>query len=108
MHHEQTKQSLAQSRTRRIAAAILAVALIVVCWLSYTAISQTLSEQGAASIRAAILDASMQCCAIEGSFPTSLKYLENEYGLAINHGDYIVTYEVYAANIAPNVTVAPR
>ncbi|WP_102379880.1 hypothetical protein [Raoultibacter timonensis] len=108
MHHEQTKQSLERSRRRRLIAAIIAAALIVLCWFAYTAISQNLREQGAASIRTAILDASMQCCAIEGSYPISLKHLEAEYGLTINHEDYIVTYEAYAANIAPSVTVVPR
>lgn len=108
MHREQTQQSIARSRRRWIVAAIAVVALVAACFFAYAAIEQNLREQGAASIRTAILDASMQCCAIEGSYPTSLKHLEDEYGLAINHDDYIVTYEAYAANIAPSVTVAPR
>ncbi|WP_139650741.1 hypothetical protein [Raoultibacter phocaeensis] len=108
MLHERTQQSIARSRRRRIVAAIVVVALAIACWFAYGAVSQNLREQGAASIRTAILDASMQCCAIEGSYPASLKHLEDEYGLAINHDDYIITYEVYAANIAPSVTVAPR
>lgn len=103
-----TKQDIARSRRRKVVAAIIVVALAVTCWFAYGAVSSTLREQGAASIRTAILDASMQCCAIEGSYPTSLKHLEDEYGLVINHDDYIINYEVFAANIAPSVVVVPR
>ncbi len=50
----------------------------------------------------------MQCAAIEGSFPTSLAYLEDNYDLRVNHDDYVVIYEVLASNTAPSVVVMPR
>ena len=50
----------------------------------------------------------MQCCAIEGSYPASLQHLEDSYGLAINHDEYIVTYEAFADNVVPSVVVVPR
>ena len=65
-------------------------------------------DQGAASIRSTILDAAMQCAAIEGSFPTNLAYLEDNYDLRVNHDDYVIIYEVLASNTVPSVVVMPR
>ena len=50
----------------------------------------------------------MQCAAIEGSFPTNLAYLEDNYDLRVNHDDYVIIYEVLASNTAPSVVVMPR
>jgi hypothetical protein len=54
------------------------------------------------------MSAAVRCCAIEGSYPLTLKHLEESYGLKINHRDYIITYEAYASNVAPSVVVVPR
>ena len=45
---------------------------------------------------------------MEGAYPSSLRHLEEEYGLSINTEDYQVTYEVFAANVMPSVVVVPR
>jgi hypothetical protein len=54
------------------------------------------------------MNAAIRCCAIEGSYPLSLSRLEEDYGLRINHDDYVITYEAYASNMAPSVVVVPR
>ncbi len=85
---------------------VAAVAAIVAACVR--AVTDMTREQGSASLRAAVLDAAMQCCAIEGSYPSSLAYLEEHYGLVVNRDDYAVTYESYAANVPPSVRVVPR
>ena len=72
------------------------------------ACQDVLREQGAAALHDTILNSAKQCCAIEGSYPKSLKHLEEDYGLTINHNDYIVSYEYFAGNIMPSVVVTPR
>ena len=49
-----------------------------------------------------------QCCAIEGAYPSSLAYLEENYGLVVNRSDYAITYEVFADNVMPNVVVLAK
>ena len=94
---------------RRAIVPVAAVAAIVAaCALGGRAVTDMTREQGAASLRAAVLDAAMQCCAVEGSYPSSLAYLEEHYGLVVNRDDYAVTYESYAANVPPSVRVVPR
>lgn len=108
MYHELTKQEI-RRRTRKRMAGLLAIVLVVVLvWLSSNAIGASLREQGELSVRNAILNSAKQCCAIEGSYPSSLEHLEQSYGLRVNRGDYVITYEVFAENIMPSVVVVPR
>jgi hypothetical protein len=60
-----------------------------------------ITEQG---IRRAVI----QCYAIEGAYPPSIEYLENNYGVQIDHEQYFVYYESYAENIMPDVIVREK
>lgn len=94
---------------RRIALAALAVivaAALVAAALA--AMRASTLEQGAQSAREAVLNAAMQCCAVEGSYPSTIEHLEEHYGLSVNHDDYIIMYEAFASNVMPSVTVVPR
>lgn len=108
MYHPRTGQR-AQREHRRTTG--LLAALVVVVILAFAALPflhQNLKEQGAEALRQSILSTAMQCCAVEGAYPSSLRHLEEEYGLSINTEDYQVTYEVFAANVVPSVVVVPR
>lgn len=56
----------------------------------------------------AVLRSAVECYCVEGAYPESLGYLEENYGLNVNHRDFIVTYEVFASNVAPDVRVLVR
>lgn len=49
--------------------------------------------------------AAVHCYAIEGQYPESVVYLEENYGLRIDHDRYIVHYDIFADNIMPEITV---
>ncbi|WP_080799630.1 hypothetical protein [Arabiibacter massiliensis] len=108
MYRERTAQQRKRRRNVRWAALALVLALAVGGWFAAGAIGQNLREQGAASVRDAILDSAKQCCAIEGAYPASLEHLEQGYGLRVNRSDYVITYEVFADNVMPSVVVVPR
>lgn len=55
----------------------------------------------------AIRRASVQCYSIEGRYPPSVEYLEDNYGIVIDRGRYNVFYDGWAANIMPDITVLP-
>ncbi len=102
-------QTKRQKRIRRRIVILVVFALVVaLSWFAYTTITADLKEQGAVSVRNAILNSAKQCCAIEGAYPSSLSYLEQNYGLSINHQDYLITYEVFAENVMPTVVVLLR
>lgn len=103
-----TKQQRRKRTIKRLAAGALLILLVVGIWHAYAQISAGLREQSELSVRNSILNTAKQCCAIEGSYPVSLAYLEENYGLVINKNDYVVTYEVFASNVMPSVVVLAR
>ena len=108
MYHEITRRDRIRKR-RRLVAVLVACALVAgALALAITVARINSREQGVTALRQSILSAAVRCCAVEGSYPMSLDKLEEDYGLRVNHNDYIITYEAYASNIAPSVVVIPR
>lgn len=108
MYHELTKDQV-RKRTRKRMAGLAAFVLVVALILGASnAAGAVLREQGELSVRNAILDSAKQCCAVEGGYPASLAYLEENYGLVVNRDDYTITYEVFADNVMPNVVVLAK
>lgn len=63
--------------------------------------------EGADTLRNAIAQASVQCYAIEGRYPPSVEYLEEQYGIRIDRERFNVFYDGFASNIMPEITVFP-
>lgn len=108
MYHEITDKELGRRRRKHIIMAVVVVAACVAVCLGYFAVRANARTQGAKALKESILSAARQCCAIEGSFPSTLEHLEENYGLTINHDDYIVSYEWFAGNVTPSVVVTAR
>ena len=108
MFHEITDSKLEHRKRRRTIVVAVLAALVVVAVIVGMVIRQNSREQGAMALRKSIANAAARCCAVEGSYPASLSYLEEKYGVVVNTQDYVVTYEAYASNIAPTVVVVPR
>lgn len=101
-----SEKTLAQKkRKKRLMFALCFVVVLALGFFGFKAIDAGLKEQGQMSVRNAILNTAKQCCAIEGAYPSSLSYLEENYGLVVNHNDYVITYEVFAENVMPSVVV---
>lgn len=86
------------------------VALVVVVCVAMAVVRAQVhaTEQGTAALRTSILDASAQCAAVEGAYPSSLDHLIEAYGIRFDPEVYDVRYEVFADNIAPTVQVIRR
>ena len=108
MYHELTYEELARRRRMRVIYAILAVLIVSNLIFAATVSRSIARDQATASVRQAVVAAAVQCCAIEGSYPAQLSHLESEYGLVINHNDYVVQYEWLGDNVPPSVVVRPR
>lgn len=108
MYHEKTPKDIRDQKRKIILFVAGALFVIVVCLLVSFRISTGLLKQGEVSLQDAILSSAKQCCAIEGSYPPSLEYLEQNYGLVVNREKYIITYSIFAENILPNVIVSAK
>ena len=95
-------------RLRRVVCALLVVT-VVACLVFAALLSRDIArEQSAHTVRDSVIQAAVQCCAVEGSYPSSLSHLEEKYGLVINEDDYVVNYEWLGDNVPPSVVVRAR
>ena len=84
------------------------LALVVLFSKGLTSVEETNEEQQFKSLEQAIVRSAVHCYAVEGAYPSDLKYLEENYQLEIDKDTYIVHYEVMASNIVPDITVIAR
>ena len=56
----------------------------------------------------AVREAIMTCYAVEGAYPESVEYLQENYRLAYDEERYLVNIESFAANRSPDVYVVER
>lgn len=108
MYHELTYRDIARSKRNRIIIAVVALVLFAALAVATLVAADIGREQGALTLRESVLDAAKQCCAVEGSYPSSLSHLEQRYGLVVNRAVYDVRYEWLGDNLIPSVVVTPR
>ncbi|MBQ9250327.1 MAG: hypothetical protein IJ179_08155 [Oscillospiraceae bacterium] len=86
---------------------LLALVILVLCTAVWKP-GRDLSEESAAAIQEAVQRTARQCYVVEGVYPPSLSYLEENYGLQVNTKDFYVTYEAFASNLPPTVHVTSK
>lgn len=100
-----------RKKNRGYRGTIITVALFALAVLAFLTLLNAVSGKSeleqAAYLEKAIRRAVITCFAIEGRYPSSLKYLEDNYGLQpmLFHDQYIVSYTAYASNIFPDIAV---
>lgn len=88
----------------------VAGALAAIClWcVAVPASGEDMSEESAKAVKEAVDRCALQCYVVEGAYPVSLEYLEENYGLQINDQMFYVSYEIFATNVPPAVKVIRR
>ena len=98
-----------QNRLPVILLVLAAIAAAVLVWYFASTVSaRDISDESAAAIRDAIQRSALQCYAVEGVYPPTLEYLEENYGLQVNTRDFYIRYDIFASNIAPEITVTGK
>ncbi len=84
---------------------VLVFALIIVIAIAATRdIGKNTEAESLSIVENSIRRAAITCYAQEGSYPQSIDYLKENYGLYLSD-DYVVHYDIFASNIMPNITV---
>ena len=91
-----------------IVIAVIIVLAVAIFGRTNKVSSQHMAEGSAAALEAAVQRSALQCYVVEGIYPTDLSYLEEHYGLQVNHEDFYISYDVFASNLPPDVRVTPR
>lgn len=100
------KQHFGTSSVREvILPVVIFAALILMLWGGLNHISQNTREEQLRTAQQAVRRAAVQCYALEGSYPPDLNYLEQHYGLIIDHNRYLVHYQSLGSNLMPQIAV---
>lgn len=68
-------------------------------------VTQTTQKEQFKATKQAIIRAAVHCYAVEGAYPPTLSYLEEQYGLLIDYDKYMVDYSCFASNLMPDITI---
>ena len=92
-----------------IIALVLAAVILIAAVLAWAGArtKDNMAEQ-TGSIRDTVYARALQCYVIEGAYPMSLGYLEENYGLTLNKDDFLIVYTPYAENLPPEIKVIDR
>lgn len=93
------------SALRRFLPPVVIIALAALLFYGLGRVSHTSEQEQKATIERAVQKSLTNCYAVEGAYPASLSYLEEHYGLIIDHDKYVVDYQTIGANIRPAVLV---
>lgn len=91
-----------------IAAAILFVALMIGFVLVINMVTSSSGDQEIRLVEDAVRNAALTCYAVEGAYPDDLEYLRENYHLAYNEEKYVVSYDAFASNLMPSISVTER
>ena len=98
-----------KGRGKPIAVLVVLIIVVLIClgvWIYKSAADE--SSERIRSITDAINERTLQCYVIEGAYPESLSYLEENYGLTVNKEAYRIVYIPVAENLPPTVKVIER
>jgi len=79
------------------------VMIMVVLGLRQT--DESSSAEGLRILEDSIRRAVVMSYAIEGRYPASIEYIEENFGIYIDRTKYVVHYSIFASNILPDITV---
>lgn len=71
-------------------------------------VESTTSDEQAKSLEKAVRRSVAQCYAVEGTYPPSLDYLKEHYGLIYDDKAFYIDYTAIGSNIMPDITILPR
>ncbi len=78
--------------------------IIIIVAIAINDVNKNTESESLSIAERSIRRAAITCYAQEGSYPESIDYLKENYGLFLSD-EYIVHYDMFASNIMPNITV---
>lgn len=81
------------------------VGLFVLFLGGIRSVGDTAESKQLESLETALRRSVAQCYAVEGSYPASLDYLKEHYGLSYDESKFLVDYESFGGNLMPEITI---
>lgn len=80
-------------------------AVFCVFWFGISSVSTKTDEEEIQTLEQAVMRGVTYCYASEGSYPESLNYLKENYGLFYDEEKYFIDYQPLGSNIMPYITI---
>lgn len=87
---------------------LLMAVILVASFQAVQNVAMDRNEDRSKAIETVLLQAAVQCYALEGSYPQNLEYLKENYGIILDDAHYYYFYDIQGANIAPKIAVIKR
>ncbi len=87
---------------------LAAVLLLSLVLAAADGIGQAARAHGRTQLEIALRRAAVACYAAEGVYPPDVAWLQDHYGIQIDHRRYAVDYQIFAENLMPSITVLER
>lgn len=84
------------------------IVLIVIALNGLQDISDKTSDSQRESLESALERSIAHCYALEGTYPPSLDYIKEHYGLIYDENRFFVDYQSIGSNIMPDVTIIEK
>lgn len=84
------------------------VAFIIFFISGINTVDESTASEQAKSLESAVRRSVAQCYAVEGTYPPSLDYLKEHYGLIYDTDKFYIDYTAIGSNIMPDITILPR
>ena len=108
IYHDRPRATPAQRARRIIAILVAAVVVLLLCVILFTRLDLDMNRQAIESLRQNVTEACVQCYAIEGAYPVSVSYLEQNYGVRYDGAKYTVSLDSGSKNELPAVQITLR
>lgn len=86
---------------------IFFICFILIFLIGLQSVTNSTTREQLVSLERTIRKDVIHCYATEGTYPPSLDYLKEHYGLAYNEKLFFVDYISIGSNIMPDITVIP-
>ena len=84
---------------------VIFLVLVTVFMFALANISESTTDRQQEALENAITRSIVNCYCVEGTYPPSLSYLSDHYGLTYDKELFFVDYQAIGSNIFPDVTI---
>jgi len=103
------KKEIDLRKISTIVLTILITSVMVYLVASMLQFGRDVSDERTERMEEILREAAIQCFALEGAFPPTLAYLQENYGIILDRTHFYYFYEVsFGSNNMPDIIVTPK
>ena len=108
IYHDRPRVSTARKAIRVTAVLVACAVILLLGVILFTRMDLDMNRQAVESLRNSVTEACVQCYAIEGTYPTNIHYLEENYGVRYDGAKYAVSLDAGSKRELPAVEITLR